>query len=247
MRICVLSDLHIKFCPLDAAEQARHQRILNMLTSAIGKYDLMILNGDIFDLWTETSQTIVKQYFPVLHVFANIREAGCRFVYISGNHDFWFGDFFRDILPMELHDESYTLEADGKKMHFCHGDLHTVNDTRYQIFRRVIRSKLVKGIYNLLNPDLGLNLGKKLSRSSSLRKINPLHLAQKAAGLERYATQLIQDDNYDIVVMGHSHKPCLKAIGTGFYAKSGDGVRNFSFVNIIDGNMELCNYAPNLN
>lgn len=244
MRICVLSDLHIKFSQLDAPERERHELILQMLQTARGKYDLIVLNGDIFDLWTETENTVVKQYFPFLHAFAGLQEAGCRFIYISGNHDFWFGSFFRDILPMELHDESCTLVADGKKMLFCHGDLHTVNDTRYQIFRTVIRSRLVKGMYNLLNPDLGLNLGKRLSRSSRLRRINPLHLAQKAAGLERYATDRIRHHGYDIVVMGHSHKPCLKQIGTGIYANGGDGVRNFSYVNIIDGNVELCNYAP---
>lgn len=247
MRICVISDLHIKFSTLDAEEQQRHQRILDLLRNAVGHYDLMILNGDIFDLWTETACTIVKQYFPFLHACANLRETGCRFAYISGNHDFWFGDFFREILPMDLYDEAFTLVADGKKMLFCHGDLHTVNDTRYQIFRSVIRTPLVKGIYNLLNPDLGLNLGKRLSRSSRLRRINPLHLAKKAAGLERYATDQIKHHGYDIVVMGHSHKPCLKQIGSGFYANGGDGVQSFTYVNIIDGNVELCNYAPNPN
>jgi len=247
VRICVLSDLHLKFCELDTAEQERHQLILKLLERSIGKYDLMVLNGDIFDLWSETRNTIVKQYFPYLHAFARLREAGCRFVYISGNHDFWFGSFFRNVLPMDLHDEAFSLEADGKNMLFCHGDLHTVNDTRYQIFRKLIRSKVVKGIYDLLNPDLGLNLGKRLSRSSRLRRINPLHLAQKAAGLERYASLQIKQKGYDIVVMGHSHKPCLSKIGDGVYANAGDGVRSFSYVNIIDGNVELCNYAPNPN
>jgi len=64
MRVCVISDLHYKYtdpCPEDRENSAL---VLSFLAEAKGKYDLMILNGDIFDLWFDWRYGIIKQYFP---------------------------------------------------------------------------------------------------------------------------------------------------------------------------------------
>jgi len=144
MKICVLSDIHFKYIQSSPDDKANARIVLSFLREAVGRYDLMVLNGDIFDLWYDWKYTIIKQYFPLLHRLAEIGEQGCKLVLISGNHDFWFNSFLRDYLRMEIHDDLYRLEADGKKMLFTHGDLHTVNDVRYKILRKVIRMKGVR-------------------------------------------------------------------------------------------------------
>ena len=100
MRICIISDLHCKYSKLSKVDKENSDLVLSFLEQARGKYDLLILNGDIFDLWYDWKYTIIKQYFPLLVKLYEIRQAGCRIVHITGNHDFWFGDFLPDYLEI---------------------------------------------------------------------------------------------------------------------------------------------------
>lgn len=242
MKICVVSDIHYKIGSENAEERQRHETILSFFRSIVGQYDMLILNGDIFDLWTESRLTLVKGYFPLLHVLALIAESGTRLIYVSGNHDFWFGDFFRDILPLEIYPDRFSFTADGRKILVCHGDDHTENDLRYRIFRRVVRSEIVRRLYSLLHPDLALEIGRAMSRSSRNRRTDTARMRLKTAGLESYAKRQIKSKGQDIVIMGHSHNPTHKVLDKGEYLNSGDWITNFSYVNIIDGITTLCKY-----
>jgi UDP-2,3-diacylglucosamine hydrolase len=248
MRICVVSDVHFKYESSHPADRENSEAILSFLKDIKGTYDLLVLNGDIFDLWFDWKFTIIKQYFPLLRRLADIREADCRVVLISGNHDFWFNDFFTRYLDVEVHDDSFSLQADGRKMLFTHGDLHTVNDLRYKFFRRLIRLRGTKALFSLLHPDLALFLGAKMSRSSRVRRISSALQAKKSAGLTQYATYMMDRKGYDLVCMGHSHRPALMELKPGrYYANSGDWIQNHSFLEITDGVPSLQSYTTKEN
>jgi len=243
MRICAISDVHYKY-HADTAEDRENQRIvLDFLTRITGKYDLLVLAGDIFDLWYDGRYTLIKQYFPLLVKLYNIHSEGCRIVLISGNHDFWFGDFLPQIMSIELYAEKFQITIDDRKMLFCHGDTHTVNDRRYNILRRVLRFPLTSKLFSLIHPDLALSLGSMLSRSSREQKLHPEIRSKKNSGLLSYATRQIQKGRSDIVVMGHSHDPQLLQIGTGFYANCGDWLGHHSYVEIVDGEVSLHSFS----
>lgn len=245
MKICVVSDVHYKFASMGNDDDSRQRLVLEFFRSLIGSYDLLVLNGDIFDLWSESKYTLIKQYFPLLKILADIQEAGCRIVYISGNHDFWFGDFFAGYLNAEVYDKSFSMEADGRRLFFSHGDLYTINDLRYKAFRFLIRSKPIRFVYNLLHPDWALRLGNKMSRTSSMRRITKSKDRRRSEGLELFARKLISEQNYYLVCMGHSHKPLFQKYEKGFYANSGDWLKSFSYIKVIDGIAELCQYVTN--
>ncbi len=244
MRICVLSDVHYKYAPRDRFDRENEQLALAFLRQAVGQYDLLVLNGDIFDLWFDWKFTIIKQYFPLLHRLAEIRERGCRLVLISGNHDFWFNDFFSHYLGIEVFNDSFSLRADGKKLLFTHGDLHTVNDLRYKFFRRLIRLRGSKAIFSLLHPDLALRLGARLSRTSRFKQLSSLIQSKKSAGLAHYAGYMIKKNDYDIVCMGHCHRPGIHETEGGIYANSGDWTRHHSYLEIVDGSVSLRYFKP---
>jgi UDP-2,3-diacylglucosamine hydrolase len=245
MKICVISDLHFKYTSPNADDMENSRIVLEFLDQARGKYDLLVLNGDIFDLWYDWKYCIIKQFFPLLVKLYELSRSGCRIVQISGNHDFWFGDFLPEYLKVELVDEAFCLESDGKKIHICHGDTHTVNDFRYKLFRRVIRLPLTKLIFGFLHPDIALGVGSKMSRSSRARKDTAGTRKRKNQGLEGYARALIVHGKADYVVMGHSHEPLLKEIDGGFYVNSGDWVSHHSYVEIISGTIKLKHYNDN--
>ena len=242
MRICIISDLHYKYSKLSKVDKENSDLMLSFLEQARGKYDLLILNGDIFDLWYDWKYTIIKQYFPLLVKLYEIRQAGCRIVHITGNHDFWFGDFLPDYLGVELVDESLEFIADGKKIYVCHGDTHTVNDFRYQSYRRVIRLPFMKIIFGLLHPDFALGLGSKMSRSSRTRKDSTALRNKKNEGLRAYARKLIKNGRADYVIMGHSHNPELIKYENGFYANSGDWINHHTYIEIISGTIQIKHY-----
>lgn len=235
MRICVISDTHFKYKAHAQGDAANEDALLRFLKASEGKYDLMVLNGDIFDLWYDWKHTIIKQYFPLLHRLASLTESGCRLVMISGNHDFWFNGFLEQYLNVEIHDVSCTMNIDGKKLLFTHGDLYTINDLRYKVFRRIIRMPLLKRVFSILHPDLALSIGAGMSRSSRLRRVSKALMSRKSAGLSAFAGNMINKKGYDIVVMGHSHDPMLQPIGAGFYLNCGDWLAHRSYVEIIDG------------
>jgi UDP-2,3-diacylglucosamine hydrolase len=242
MRICVISDVHFKYTQDSTADQQNEKLILSFLREAAGKYDLMVLNGDIFDLWFDWKYTIIKQYFPLLHALANIRDNGCRIVYVSGNHDFWFNDFMHNYLQIEIHPAHFDFNADSKRILVTHGDLYTVNDLRYRIFRQLIRVSWLKKVFTLVHPDLSLSLGKMLSRSSRARKLSSVLKIKQGTGLENYARVQFEKGKYDIVIMGHSHKPLVKNYANGVYANSGDWIINHTYIEIIEGKLELIKY-----
>ena len=239
MRILVISDLHYKYHAVSVEDRQNQELLLRFLESCIGKYDLLVLNGDIFDLWYDWPRLIIKQYFPLLALFDRIRRAGCRIVYLSGNHDFWFGDFFETYLDAKLYEDYYVLKAKGQKIYFCHGDLHTTNDLRYQFFRAAIRLPFMRKIFGLLHPEIALAIGNGLSRSSRKRREPPGLRAKKSAGLINFADSIIKRQMADIVIMGHSHQPQIKQLQAGIYANSGDWISHHSYIEIISGQVSL--------
>lgn len=242
VKILAISDCHYKFSRPSATDRENARHLLEFLKSAIGKYDLVVLAGDIFDLWFDGRHTIIKQYFPLLKVLADIREAGAQMVMLSGNHDFWFGDFLPDYLGMEMHADGFTLETDNLKIRFEHGDTRTHNDLRYQLYRRVVRLNLVKRIFSWLHPDLALEIGTLFSRSSRSRVENPEIRRRKTRGLAHYAQSLISTGKAQIVVMGHSHNPELIELQGGYYANCGDWLGHHSYIEINAGIPSLHRY-----
>jgi len=239
MRICVVSDMHYPYQMLDERDKENAELVLSFLTEARGNYDMLVLNGDIFDLWFDWKYTIIKQYFPLLHRLAAIQDEGCKLVMISGNHDFWFNDFFQKYLPIPIYDESYNLIADGKKILFTHGDLHPEYDVRYKLFRRLIRFGGIKKIFSWFHPDFSLAMAARLTRSSRMKNFMQ---PKKTVGLKKYAKYIITKEKYDYVCMGHSHQPEIQEIGNGKYINTGDWTRHHTYVEIIDGKVEIRQY-----
>jgi len=242
MKIIALSDSHYKFHCTNRPDRENAAMFISFLNQCIGQYDLMVLSGDIFDFWLEGKFTIVKQYFPVLCALNAIKESGTQIIYVSGNHDFWFGDFLSEYIGCKIYPDGFTLNTDGRKIRFEHGDTRTLNDLRYQIYRKIIRWKGIRKIAAILHPDLALTIGMLFSRSSREHKDSPALVERKSYGLKNYAKRLIEHKRADIVVLGHSHKPALEKIGKGFYVNCGDWINHYSYVEIDAGNPTLHQY-----
>ena len=168
MKTVVFSDTHLKF--LEKAEDIqRRQKVTAFLDSLKGNTDLLIINGDFFDLWVAWKHVIIREYFPILLTLAELVNSGTRIVLIAGNHDFWFNGFLTDQIGIEICQDSFVETIEGKTFFIDHGDRFTRNDVGYQIFRTLIRNRLIQTIFTAFHPDFALEIGIKLSRSSRKR------------------------------------------------------------------------------
>ncbi len=239
MRIYIASDFHLAFSATEREEQERNDKVIEFLESLLSKADILILNGDIFDLWYDWQNTIIKGYFPILKKLADLKEAGCRLIFIAGNHDFWFGDFFRNYLDCEVHLEYFAETIDGKRVFVSHGDIYTSNDFRYHLFRNLLRNAFVRSIFSILHPEIALKLGKLISRTSRRRNPNPTkNDIKRSTGLDRFAQS--KSSSYDQIILSHTHSPKIEKLQNGsIYINTGDWIIHNSYVEIIDGEARL--------
>lgn len=235
MKTIIISDLHLKFSE-NMDDRKRRERVIKFLESLKGNTDKLILNGDIFDLWFAWNSVIIRGYFRFLRLLAELNESGCELILLKGNHDFWFNDFLTEEIGLKVFDR-YEFESSNKKILVLHGDQYTKNDFRYLIFRFIIRTPLLKKIFSIIHPEISLNIGKLLSRSSRERKKKVKIEQIKEAGLIEYAKS--QFSKFDYVIMGHTHNPIKLQFENGIYLNSGDWIMHDSYIEIIDDKFEL--------
>jgi len=235
-RIIFASDFHLKFHE-NESDKLRREKVISFLDELIGNTDLLVLNGDIFDLWFAWDQVIIRGYFSFLCKLSQLRKSGCKIVFVAGNHDFWFNDFLKNELDIEVYSDNYVCEIEGNNILFNHGDMYTANDLRYKLFRSFIRNKFIMTIFKLLHPDLSLRIGRLLSRSSRDRVVPETLKAAKEKGLADFAEK--QLTKYDFVILGHSHNPKIVEFHNGVYANSGDWIKNCSYLELIGGMLIL--------
>jgi UDP-2,3-diacylglucosamine hydrolase len=65
MTIYSVSDVHIKYFE-EADDVARREIFLKFLESIKSDADILILNGDIFDLWIEWKDKCIPEYMPII-------------------------------------------------------------------------------------------------------------------------------------------------------------------------------------
>lgn len=237
MNIKVISDTHIKFDE-NNEDRERRFRVEAFLNSLGEETDILILNGDTFDLWFDWQNTIIAGYFDFLRVLKRVVERGIRVILLAGNHDFWFNGFLEKSVGIEVYPDIFTIEDNQKKLLFTHGDKYTTNDFRYLVFRYLLRNNITKTIFKFVHPEISLNMGKRMSRSSRKRQDPPSVGEVKSMGLRNHAEKKIQQGYY-VVAMGHAHKPEKIKLGDGYYINSGDWILHNSFIEIVNGEAKL--------
>ena len=236
MRYIIASDFHLKYIESEEDKQ-RSLLVQNFLESLIGKIDGLILAGDIFDFWLEWKHVIIKDYFEIFCLFKQLKDTGCRLIFLSGNHDFWLGTFLKDQIGFEIYTDIFTETINNKKLFVSHGDLFTSNDHRYHLIKSFIRKPLVHKLALLLHPNISLWIGNLFSRSSKNR-VKSAHLTQKQEkGLYNKAEELSRE--YDIIILGHTHRPLKIAFDKSVYINCGDWITNNSYCYFDDQKIDL--------
>lgn len=228
MALYLFSDAHLgSGSPAEEADKvARIERLVD-LVKADG--DRLIILGDLFDFWFEYKHAIPKDHHDVLFMLRSVVKRGITLEYISGNHDFWMGDYFEDQIGAILHRDTLDTEYAGKKLHLTHGDGLAEADRGYRLLKRILRNRFNYWAYRKLPPDWAIPLAKYVSGSS--RKHTVRRDPTFVPDYEAYAKAKIAE-GFDIVAIGHLHIPIRKELDGGVYLNTGDFIEHFTYVRI---------------
>jgi UDP-2,3-diacylglucosamine pyrophosphatase LpxH len=174
-----------------------------------------------------------------------LNQSGTAVYYLLGNHDYWVRDLVKShpsLFHLASEDAAsdgildradQTIELEGKKVYIAHGD-EIDRSLLTTLSRTILRSQHSPLVYFLLHPKLGLAYSRWFEKIAR----NLAGSMGITAKFEEFAAQKIKQ-GYDIVVLGHVHKPSFLPIESGFYLNTGNWIDNYSYVVIEDSRPRL--------
>lgn len=235
MALYIFSDAHLG---ADSTEKEARKvaRIASLFEKVKANGDRLVVLGDLFDFWFEYKHAIPKQHHKVLFMLTDLIDRGIAVDYVTGNHDFWMGDFFSTQMGVTVHRDFFDLNYGDKRLHLIHGDGLARADRGYRLMKRILRNRFNVWLYRKLPPDWAMPLAKKVSGSS--RRYTSRRDQTFAADYQAYAEQKLTT-GFDIVAIGHLHIPIIKPLGNGIYVNTGDFFDHFSYAKLADGSINL--------
>ena len=206
VEIVVISDVHLGTYGCQA------EALLKYLKSV--KPKILILNGDLFDIWQ-----LSKSYFPKMHLHVvreiiGMMEKGVETYYITGNHD----EMMRKFVGFKLGNFKIVNKVllnleDGKKAWFFHGDVFDVTMQHSKWLAKLGANGygMLILINRFVNYLLKLAGKKKISLSKRIKQ-GVKNAVKSKNNFEQTAADIAIDKGYDYVVCGHIHKPEMKEI-----------------------------------
>ena len=240
--IAVISDVHLGTHGCHAKE------LLNYLKNI--KPDILILNGDIVDMWQFKKSYFPKEHTKVLNRILKMSLSGTKIYYITGNHD----DTLRKFSDLSIGEiylrDSLSLQIGGKRHWFFHGD---VFDT--SVIRLRWLAKLGGKSYDLLvrlNKTVNFIRGFLGLEKIAFSKIIKMRVKEAVKFINDFENQAIEagrSKGYDVVICGHVHTPQQRtdpkdSLGKGsvLYLNSGDWVENLTALEYNFGEWTMYHY-----
>jgi UDP-2,3-diacylglucosamine pyrophosphatase LpxH len=223
--VLVLSDIHL-------GTYGCHSKELLLYLNSI-KPKMVVLNGDIIDMWQFSKRYWPKSHMKVVHKIMNWVKKGVKVYYLTGNHDEMLRRFAGTKFGSLVIDNKLVLELDGTKVWLFHGDVFDVTMQHSKWLTRLGSHGydfliLLNAFCNWVSVKLGRG---KISLSKNIK--NSVKKAVKFINdFEKTAADIAISKGYDYVVCGHIHHPEMKTIeteeGEVVYMNSGDWIENLT-------------------
>lgn len=240
-RIYFISDAHLGE-DISKVEKFKEERLIAFLRHIAQDAAFLYVVGDLFDFWFEYKQAVPARYHRVLHQLATLVQGGTHTVYVAGNHDFWLGHFLSQEIGMEVSTQPLAVAHHGLRLFVAHGDGLASKDRGYRLLKKILRHPLSIWLYRQIHPDIGLPLGKLISASS--RAYTDKKALKMVVEYEQAARRKLSQD-FDAVILGHSHYPILRRFGEKTYLNIGDWITHFTYGLLQEGKLTLEKWEQN--
>lgn len=234
--VLVLSDIHLGTYGCHAKELVSYLKTI--------KPKVIILNGDIIDIWQFSKNYFPKSHLKVVKQIIGFASKGVPVHYITGNHDELLRRFVGFKLGNLSIENKLILELDGKKAWIFHGDVFDVTMQHAKWLTKL--GAIGYDTLILLNRFANFILEKtgreKISLSKKIK--NSVKKAVKFINdFEQICADIAIAKKYDYVVCGHIHHPEIKTItnndGSVVYLNSGDWIENLTALEYHEGKWSI--------
>jgi UDP-2,3-diacylglucosamine hydrolase len=201
--------------------------------------------GDLFDFWFCDRDKIHPEFIPVINTLVELQKSGIRIHLGEGNHDFFMGEYFHDVLGMEVFEEITNARLDNLNVLIAHGDTADRKNFKYILLRKFLRSRAFYNFQRFIPASIRWKLaGLTSTASKEMTMEDGDALVKKLAD---FAQAKFQED-YDAVILGHCHVPSLNNYTVAGKKKTfvtlGDWISHYSFLYYEDDNFYLRYYRP---
>ena len=223
--LLVISDVHLGTYGCNARE------LLLYLKSIDPK--IIILNGDIIDIWQFKKRYWPKSHMKVIKYILKWITNGKEIYYVTGNHDEMLRKFKGFKMGKFVIVNKVILNLDGQKAWFFHGDVFDVTMQHSKWIAKL--GGVGYDFLILINSSINFILEKtgrnKMSFSKKIK--NSVKGAVKYINrFEKIAVEIASSNNFKYVVCGHIHHPKIEKFktvnNTVTYLNSGDWVENLT-------------------
>ena len=164
----------------------------------------LFILGDLFEIWIgdDDDNSFHKDIKTTLSEFA---IDGPEVFFMHGNRDFLIGKTFANEVGISIISDPYSLDINGLKTILSHGDFLCTDDSDYIEFRNNVRSEEWQKNFLAKSIDERNEIA-NLLRSESKNATSEKSLEITDANLET-VNNFIQENNPDIFIHGHTHRP----------------------------------------
>ena len=239
--IVVISDVHLGTYGCQAKELLRYLKSI--------KPKLLILNGDIIDIWQFSKSYFPEAHTKVLRRILKFVTDGVPVYYLTGNHDEMlrkFADF--NLGSFQLLNK-VVLNIDGKKAWIFHGDVFdvTMQHSKWLAKLGAVGYDTLIIINSMVNWFLTAMGRQKMSFSQKV-KAKFKDAVAFINQFEQTAADLAVDKKYDYVICGHIHHSEIREIqntdktGSVLYLNSGDWVESLTSLEYNNSEWKIFTY-----
>jgi UDP-2,3-diacylglucosamine hydrolase len=250
MKISSISDVHIKHSgdkPFELLEKFfLHENVMES--------DLIVLNGDIFDILIGGKTQYLNKYKAFFELVKSATQRGTRVVYIEGNHDFHTKRVISKSLKkfsinsdLFIHvKNNYTITVDDKIIVFTHGDDIEIENEPYQKYKSKINNPFMKILGDYIIPFSLIEwVGHRASKNSRMSNESRYELSEVGQKFVkdkfRKSADIYFEENSEtsMLVCGHSHCKDLYIKNDHCYVNNGYAPRTKSFIYITKSGSEF--------
>lgn len=238
--VVVISDIHL------GTYGCHSKELLKYLKSI--KPKIVILNGDIIDIWQFSKSYWPESHMKVLTRIMKYISSGTSVYYLTGNHDELLRKF-TDLSFGNFHlADKLVLELNGKRAWFFHGDVFdvTMQHSKWLAKLGAIGYDTLILLNSFVNWIL-TRIGKGKMSFSKKIKAKFKDAVKFINDFEYTAATLAIDKDYDYVVCGHIHKAEIREIrnekGKTLYLNSGDWVESLTSLEYHKGDWTIFKYS----
>lgn len=181
----IISDIHL------GSKDCHADKLLKLLIKVKSKR--IIIAGDLFD--HHNLSRLPKSHWKVLSKLRKLSKK-CKVTYLIGNHCFLKAEFMSILLGFDCKDE-YIINLKDTKILVAHGDIFDIYFTKYKTLTNfIIKLYYIFRHYTPFADDF-FNLFKNKTNN----------FIEKSSEVKKNALTYINNNNYDIVICGHTHLP----------------------------------------